>query len=276
MPLKWDAHTHTNFCKHGSDSGMRLYVEEAIKQGFQRYSITEHPPLPEGWIFNRQLFKELAMESFELPHYLRQAYETKERFEGRIEVAVGLELDYLDGAPDFMLGVIDSCERTLEDVVVSVHFLPGVGGIRCIDYTIQDFREGLLGHYVTLAAVVDEYYNHVEAAIEFAKQLPMRKRIGHINLIEKFRLELPEFDEDQIRKRLSAILPQLEKAGVGIDVNTAGFRKATCGKTYVPEWFLQQCVRRGIEVVYGSDAHSSRDVGAGWDWYEQAMLQAAK
>ncbi|RAV22042.1 histidinol-phosphatase HisJ [Paenibacillus contaminans] len=275
MAIKWDGHTHTKFCYHGSSAEEELYIERALSLGFERYTISEHPPLPTRWIpSNDKLMAELAMSEEELPAYIAYAQEIKKQYAGRIEIAVGLEFDYLQGRTDYTEIMVDKWYKELEDVVYSVHYLPGVDGMRCIDFTPDDFKDGLLAHYGSIANVVDEYYNHVEAAIAFAAKLPMRKRIGHINLIEKFRLALPEFDDTQIRSRLEAIIPQLEAGGVGIDVNTAGLRVPTCGKPYVPEWFLQECVKRGIECVYGSDSHRPDHVGSGWDWYEARMIEA--
>jgi histidinol-phosphatase (PHP family) len=269
--LKWDGHTHTKYCCHGSDAGQENYLDRAIELGFQRYTLSEHPPLPAAWVADARLMRELAMPEEELPHYFNYALRMKRKYEGRIEVTVGLELDYLHGANEFSERMVERWGGVLEDAVVSVHFLPGTGGMRCIDYTPDDFREGLLAYYGSMSQVVDEYYNHVEAAIEWAARLPVRCRLGHINLIEKFRLALPEMDDEQIERRLRAILPKLAAAGVGIDVNTAGLRVATCGRPYVPEWFLRECRERGILCVYGSDAHRPEHVGAGWEWYEEMM-----
>ena len=145
--------------------------------------------------------------------------------------------------------------------------------MRCIDLSPEDFQAGLLAYYGSMEQIIEEYFNQVEAAIDFAAQLPMRKRIGHINLIEKFRLVLPAIDEMQVTRRLKRLLPKLLTTGVGVDVNTAGLRKRTCHKAYVPVWFIEECMSQGIECVYGSDAHHPDDVGAGYDWFEE--VQAA-
>lgn len=271
--LKWDGHTHTRFCYHGSDAKQELYIDRAIELGFQRYTISEHPPLPEGLVPDRKLWEELAMPAEELPEYMAYVKEMKQRYEGRIEVAVGLELDYLPDQLDFTERIVDAWHKDLEDVVYSVHYLPGIGGTRCIDYTTEDFRMNLLEHYGTMDRVVDEYYDHVEAAIQWAGGLPMRKRLGHINLIEKFHQELPDIDEGLIKRRLKGILPLLAKSKVGIDVNTAGLRVATCGKPYVPEWFLAECRKLDIPCVYGSDSHKPEHVGFGYEWYEKQMAR---
>ena len=267
--MKWDGHTHTKFCYHGSDAAEELYIDRAIELGFERYTISEHPPLPAGYVVDERLMKELAMPVNELPLYMDYAKQIKTQYKGIIDVTVGLELDYLPGQLSFTEQIVDKWQQELEDVVYSVHYLPGVGGTRSIDFTTDDFKTHLLTYYGSMEKVVDEYYNHVEGAIEFAAKLPMRKRIGHINLIEKFSLQLPPIDESQVKKRLEAILPKLEQGNVGIDVNTAGLRVPTCGKPYVPEWFIQECLRRGIACVYGSDSHKPEHVGLGWDWFAQ-------
>ncbi|SDX75269.1 histidinol-phosphatase HisJ [Paenibacillus sp. CF384] len=272
--MKWDGHTHTKFCYHGSDAPSEHYVDRAIELGFTRYTISEHPPLPANWVQDAKLMYELAMPSEELPLYMAYAKSIKQQYEGKIDIAVGLELDYLQGALPFTEAIIDQYQQQLEDVVYSVHYLPGKDGMYCVDFTADDFSANLLSYYGTMEKVVDEYYNHVEAAIAFASKLPMRKRIGHINLIEKFALKLPPIDEAQIRSRLTTILPLLQQGNIGIDVNTAGLRVPSCGKPYVPEWFMQACMTKGIELVYGSDAHRPEHVGSGWDWFESQVARS--
>lgn len=271
MTMKWDGHTHTKYCYHGSSADEEQYIDRAIALGFKRYTISEHPPVPAGWIDDAPVMDSLAMAEEELPLYIAYAKQMKQKYEGRIEVTVGLELDYLQGRLDFTERLVETWQQDLEDVVYSVHYLPGIGGMRCIDYSPDDFKEHILAHYGTMEKVVDEYYDHVEAAITWAARLPMRKRLGHINLIEKFTTELPPIDQNQINGRLEAILPLLVESGVGIDVNTAGLRVATCGKPYVPEWFLAACMELGVECVYGSDSHKPEQVGFGWDWFESQV-----
>jgi len=273
LNIKWDGHTHTQFCKHGSDRHLREYAERAVALGFERYTVSEHPPLPAGWVDDAVVTPELAMDRSELADYLDCVDEVKRAFEGRLDVTIGLEMDYLHGNESFTEGVLEEAasRRPLEDVLVSVHFLPGRGGMRCVDYKPDDFRDNLLRYYGSMEKVTDAYFDHVELAIRSAAKWPWRKRLGHIALIEKFRTELPPVDEAQLRERLSRALPLLAECGVGIDANAAGLRKATCGKAYAPDWFLKACVDRGIEVVFGSDAHRPEEAGSGWDWFAETM-----
>lgn len=267
MELKWDGHTHTRYCYHGGNEEQELYIDRAIELGFQRDTLSEHSPLPTGWIDDISLYKKLAMPIDELPKYIEYARNMKKLYENKIEITIGLEMDFLPGRLAFTENMLQDFYYDLEDVVYSVHYLLGYGGMRCIDNSVDDFRKYILGFYGNMENVVNAYYDQVEAAITWAAKLPMRKRIGYINLIEKFSKVLPAIDEKQVKKRLEAIIPLLIKADVGIDVNTAGLRVATCGKPYVPEWLLIECNSQGVACIYGSDAHKAEHVGSGWDWF---------
>lgn len=271
--LKWDGHTHTKFCKHSAPVEQEEYIKAAVAQGFQRYSITEHPPLPDGWIDNPALMAELAMPLTELPEYFAYVQSMKQKYAGIIDIAAGLEVDYLYQAEEFSESMLAPWLARLEDVVVSVHYLPGAGGMRCIDFTAEDFSEGLLVFYGDMDTVVNEYFDHVEKAIAWAASvfsLPGRVRLGHINLIEKFHTVLPPITPGLIDARLRAIVPQLAATGIGLDVNTAGLRITTCGKSYVPEWLIAECMAQGIVCVFGSDSHKPEHVGFGREWFEAA------
>ncbi|MGG3280020.1 histidinol-phosphatase HisJ [Paenibacillus solani] len=269
--MKWDGHTHTPYCYHGSDEPLERYIDQAIELGFDRYTLSEHSPLPTGLIKDADLFKRLAMPIEELPFYIQYAKRIKSQYADKVDITVGLELDYLPTHMIFTEHILNDWYGELEDVIYSVHYLPGDGGMHCIDNSVESFRENIMGYYGSMENVVNEYYDYVEAAIIWIAQLPIRKRIGHINLIEKFASELPPIDENQVRSRLEGIIPLLIKTNVGVDVNTAGLRVSTCGKPYVPDWFLAECTKRGISCVYGSDAHKPEDVGTGWDWFEKHM-----
>lgn len=269
--LKWDGHTHTQFCYHGNPAPLEQYIERAIQLGFQRYSVTEHPPIPLGWVRDQQLWAEIAMPEAELSDYFKYAQTVKEKYSGQIEVVIGLELDYLHGKTDYTASLLEKWGHLIEDVVYSVHYLPGEHEMYCMDFTADDLKKNLLSYYGSMEKLIDTYFDHIELTIIEASKLKQRSRIGHLQLIRKFEEQLPPINEDQLTVRLQSLLPMLQKTGVGVDVNIAGFRVPTFGKPYVPEWFIQQCNALGIECVYGSDAHKPEQVGLYWDWFEQQM-----
>lgn len=271
--IKWDGHTHTKFCKHGSLYELDDYVKRAMDLGFRRYSVTEHPPLPARWVNDDRLMAELAMDMDELPAYFQYVRGMKRKYEGKIELRSGLELDYLYGRESFSDHIVERFAEFLEEAVVSVHYLPGKGGMRCVDFSAADFRENLLDYYGSMDAVADEYYRHVELAVDWAAKLPIPVRLGHVQLIEKFAAGLPPIDPELIRARLNGLLAKLVESRVGIDVNTAGIRVKTCGRPYAPEWFVRECVKRGVPLVFGSDAHRPEHVGSDWEWFARIAAE---
>ncbi|WP_244893367.1 histidinol-phosphatase HisJ [Ferroacidibacillus organovorans] len=268
---KWDGHTHTHYCRHGADASVKEYVKRAMELGFERYSITEHPPLPDGYLQNVDVMNQLAMPYDELDRYVVEMAAIKQQFSREIDVRVGLEIDFLPGCEAYTRTLLAHVSHALDEILVSVHFLPGREGMRCIDLSPEDFMEGLVAHYGSVASVIHTYFDHVEAAISFASTLEIPVRMGHLALIEKFRDALPAFDDALVRARLTRLLPLIKAAGVGVDCNVAGFRKATCRRPYVPVWWMARALREEIPLVFGSDAHSPGDVGADWAWFEQVI-----
>lgn len=277
--LKWDGHTHAQFCKHGSPAPLMRYVEQAIAQQFARYTISEHAPLPARWVADASLMQELAMSEAELSDYVADACCVKKAVQQQLDVCVGLEVDYLYGSESFTHDLIcGALSAPLDDVIMSVHYLPACGGMRCIDYTPAYFQEHIIGAYGTMEKVVDAYYDQVEWAIvstaSWANQVH-RVRLGHVLLIEKFRAVLPVIDPAQTQVRLQRLIPLLQTYRVGIDVNMAGLRKPHCRQMYVPLSFMRQCVAHDIPLVYGSDAHDPTEVGSGWGDFVEAMTGIA-
>lgn len=274
IDLLWNGHTHTEFCKHGDGAGAPLenYLEQAIASGFKKYSVTEHPPLPKGWLNDPVKMCQLAMPEDQLENYFLRVQKLKRYYHDRLTILSGLELDYLYGKESFTNNMIDSYSHWLDDAIVSVHFLPGRDGMYCIDWSPEDLQSNLLNYYGTMDNLVEHYYEHIEMAIQFAATLPFNHvRIGHMTLIDKFRRVLPEYDAEKCQVYLKRMLVLLKETGVGVDVNSAGLRVHTCGDFYIPEWFFHQCIQNGIEGVFGSDAHKPADVKSGWSWYKSAI-----
>jgi histidinol-phosphatase (PHP family) len=56
-----------------------------------------------------------------------------------------------------------------------------------------------------------------------------------------------------------------------LDLNAAGLFKPDCQELYPPPWILQEAIQRKIPFVYGSDAHSVKGVGQGFEAAESLV-----
>lgn len=274
MPRR-DGHTHTQFCYHGSGEHAELYVQRAVELGFQTYSLTEHPPLPEmltSRIPNgRELIEELAMPMEQLDDYLGMVEGLKAKFGSQIKLLTGLEVDYIPGMEAWTAELLGRCGSRLEDGLLSVHFLPGKGGWRCVDYNAEDFKEGLVDYYGSAERVYQAYYEAVEQSLDADLGLYKPKRVGHLTLIHKYKDVVAPSDPDCCHDAIIRILDKVKAKGMELDVNLAGLYQPACREVYPPEWILREAVKRDIPLVYGSDSHSAAHVGRGYDVFEQLM-----
>jgi len=82
--VKWDGHTHTEFCPHGSQDRTVDRIEKAIKLGFTCYSITEHAPLPVECLSDPQLRKDCGMTLDKTKEYFLFIRELKRIYGAKI------------------------------------------------------------------------------------------------------------------------------------------------------------------------------------------------
>ena len=106
--MKKDGHTHTEFCPHGSEEDVELYIIEAIEQNFTEYSITEHAPISNDFLKKAAgvqfAIDTAGMRMNDVEAYLSKMNRLKKKYASEIKVNVGFELDYL---PDHHQWTID-------------------------------------------------------------------------------------------------------------------------------------------------------------------------
>lgn len=274
--LKWDGHTHGPYCHHGSDAAMADYIVRALELGFERITLTEHPPLPDGWLEDQAVQRTLAMPRADLARYLSDARAAKELFADQIDVRVGLEVDFLYNNEQFTWNLFEQSVPVIDEVIISVHFLPGIGGMRCIDLTAQDMTAGLLAYYGSMERLLEIYFEHQEQAIQLAKLFPVPARLGHATLIDKFRRDLPAYDPWLRSQHLERIFSLLLKNGLALDANTAGLTLSSCGTMYPPMEDVVAAWAMGVPCVFGSDAHAPEAIGRHYETYAQLPALAAR
>lgn len=79
-------HSHSLYCD--GRAGMEDFVRFALSRGFTSYGFSSHAPLPfpTAW----------TMEWDRMDDYLAEFRRLKEKYAGRIELYIGLEIDYLN------------------------------------------------------------------------------------------------------------------------------------------------------------------------------------
>ncbi len=89
--MKANYHTHTYRCLHASNVADELYVKEAINAGFDILAFTDHVPYP--WIRYLEEHQD-RMSYSEMDEYLQMIYTLKKRYQDKIDILSGFEIEY--------------------------------------------------------------------------------------------------------------------------------------------------------------------------------------
>ncbi|WP_108671305.1 histidinol-phosphatase HisJ [Peribacillus acanthi] len=258
--MKSDGHIHSPFCLHGTSDSFRKYIEKALELGLEEISFTEHAPLPEGFIDTTPT-RDSSMGLRELEEYLLEVQALKKEYRDELAINVGLEVDFIEGYEKQIELFLNSYGPTLDDSILSVHFIKLQGNYYCLDYSVDLFEE-LIKLEGSVHKVYKKYYETVELGIQSDLGLYKPNRVGHLSLVHKFQKKFPvsaNFDDDVMR-----ILQQIKTKGMALDYNGAGTQKEWCGEPYPSNQYVKMALDMHIPLVYGSDAHQAKDLGQGY------------
>ena len=79
-------HSHCTFCDGRSTP--EDFIKFAVAHGFRAYGFSSHSPLPFETFWN--------MSKDDMPEYLTEIERLKKKYSDRLEIYVGLEIDFLD------------------------------------------------------------------------------------------------------------------------------------------------------------------------------------
>ncbi|MDY5968495.1 MAG: histidinol-phosphatase HisJ family protein, partial [Bacteroidales bacterium] len=109
--MKTNFHTHSRYCDGRGE--LRDYVEYAIAHGFSQLGFSGHAPMPmdDGAC--------MSMENFK--RYVQDARALQREYEDRIQLFLGLEIDYIPGLqedfrPLIEMGGLDYCIGSVHHV----------------------------------------------------------------------------------------------------------------------------------------------------------------
>jgi histidinol-phosphatase (PHP family) len=266
--IKWDGHTHTEFCPHGSLDRTVDRIEKAIRLGFTHYSLTEHAPLPEESLSDPQLKDECGMTFEKTVAYFTFIKELKRIYGDKITIHSGLEVDFLSNNLEFTKDLVKRFHNDLDEWIFSIHFLEVNKKLVCLDYSPQAFKEQLVNFYGSVDEVHFAYWDCLRQLLAQDFSFFPPHRIAHLAVIRKFIVEFPLstriFESPDFYR---PIMEKIKLKGYALDFNMAGLANSTCNEAYLTNPMLYWCKKYKIELVYGSDAHNIDSIG---QYYEKA------
>lgn len=239
MSLTFDLHTHHERCNHASGE-IRDYIEAGIEAGLDIIGISDHSPY-----FNSELEQyrpNTAMGKSEFKNYVAEVLKLKEAYRGRIEVLLGVESDFfLNKMAKYRKEYV---KYPFDYIIGSVHSVD--------DLSIFNRNRWKKLNQAEKIAVKDKYYDLIKQSARSG----LFQILGHIDAMKGF---YPAFS-DLKSKELEPTLKEIGQQGLAIEVNTSGKMKAS-GGWYPSHAILERALYYGIDITFGSDAHSPDRVG---------------
>lgn len=273
--IKIDGHTHTELCPHGTGEKTSLMIERAIRLGFTEYHLTEHAPLPVGFLANYagdpENVKTASLSWDQLDDYFALGRRLQRKYHDRIKITVGFEVDYLEDYEEDIRAFLQKVAPQTANNIISVHYLKdSAGGYYGIDYSPAELKAGFGDELTDVQQLYQRYFRAVLASVQADWGAKAIAKIGHMSLIKKYQdyFGLPT-DFSQINMNLvGQILEVAQQKKLKLDFNSAGLYKPYCNDLYPGRQIIAQARQLGIPFEFGSDAHGVSEVGRGYHLFE--------
>jgi len=239
MAFLQNLHTHTTYCD-GKLSAEEM-VKAAIKMGGTSLGFSEHSYV--------SFDEEYSMSLEDIPSYIDEVNALKKKYDGLIDIFLGLEIDYFtDEIPD-----------GLEYIIGTAHHVEKEGKYITVDGWAEHMVNMTNMHFSgDFYALAESYYSTV------ANVVPKTNAniVGHFDLIKKNNANGSLFDETHpryIKAALGAMEQVLEKCKL-FEVNTGAMFRRGITQPYPSVYLLKELQKRGGEIVLTSDSHTAESL----------------
>ncbi|MGJ3235846.1 histidinol-phosphatase [Marivirga sp.] len=243
-------HSHNHYCDGKYEP--EEYLKAAIDLGLTGFGFSSHVPLP--------FRNKWSMKEADLAKYLQEIRNLKAQYKNRIEVYVGLEVDYV---PD-MVGPSDPKIKQLglDYSIGSVHYVDQLedGTHWEIDGTRTDFLKGFKEIFQGDGKNVIHRYLALTREMVDSQETQI---VGHLDKIKIHnKAESPLFsDEDKwYQDKVEETLSIIKERGAIVEVNTRGMYKKLTNEPYPGKMILKRIKQRNIPIMLNSDSHHPREI----------------
>jgi histidinol-phosphatase (PHP family) len=248
MALTTWPYNHHNHSSYSDGEGtLREHAEFALESGVEVLGLSDHAPMDGA--------SEWCMMPSRLEAYRDEVLGLKREFGGRIEVALGLEVDWYPGHPEYLERVR---AFSWDYLIGSTHYVETPEGRWPVDESAEATEAAVERLFAgSHRAACEAYFaRHAEAAASGHFDV-----LGHLDLCKKFNRASCYFDEGEpwYRDAVEAVVEAAARTDTIVEVNTAGLAKAV-GAFYPSPWILERCIHHGARVTLNSDSHSPRTV----------------
>ena len=265
MPLAC-IHTHTIFCDGEDD--IETCCRTAHEKGLSSLGFSAHAPVTKKTGFRSSWH----LPDDSLDEYIESVHAAKRRWEGKLPVFLGLEVDFIPG----LMGPADKDYRDmdLDYIIGSVHYVvPPAGEPYTVDGPVEEVDRGIRECFGgDPMAMVETYFDAEEAMIRTGGF----DLLGHPDVVKKNNAGNRLFSEDdaQYRKRTAAIAALMAGTGLPAEVNTGGIIRGKIKDCYPSLSFLRLFNQNRVPMVINADAHRAQDLDGHYEEARKTLLAA--
>lgn len=253
-------HSHSLYCD--GRAGMEDFVRFALSSGFTSYGFSSHAPLPfpTAW----------TMEWDRMDDYLAEFRRLKEKYAGRIELYIGLEIDYLNEESH---PAIERFRRLpLDYCIGSVHLLyDDEGRVVDADLPADKFRR-MVDRYFRgdVERVVRLYYERSRRMVE----LGGFDIVGHADKVHYNAACCRPgiLDEPWYDRLVCDYFAEIARRGYQMEINTKAYEEL--GVFYPDVRYFPLLRELGVRVQVNSDAHYPERIASGMSEAFRALRRA--
>ncbi|MEM6821829.1 MAG: histidinol-phosphatase HisJ family protein [Verrucomicrobiota bacterium] len=234
----YETHMHTPLCNHAYGEPEE-YASVALRRGLKGITVTCHCPLPD------KISYAIRMTPDEWDAYVAMVERARKAFEGKLDVRLGIESDFLPGLEPWLEKLHQRSD--LDYVLGSVH------------PHMQEYKERYLRW--DWPAFHRQYFDSLAEAAETG----LFDCISHPDIVKNQGTE--HWNLEALMPHIESKLDRIAETGLAMELNTSGLQKTLPEMNPAPE-ILAAMKKRGIPVVIGADAHVPERVA---DDYEDAL-----
>ena len=246
-------HTHSHYCDgHGE---LRDYVELALANGFDALGFSGHAPVP--------FENKFSIKDGQYRHYCDEVRALKEEYRGRIDISLGLEIDYIPGMQEDFTPLIE--EGGLEYTIGSVHLIPASGNPQAVTdlWFIDGPRQETYDNGLRLLFGGD-IRRGVTAYFRQQDEMIVKNRptiVGHPDKVAMHNRGRYFSEEDPWYRELALeTLSLIHEQGLICELNTRGIYKGRHPDYYPSKPLINAMKQWRIPLLVSTDAHTPEDL----------------
>lgn len=248
-----DCHTHTHNSFDADKDTVKQRCEKAVELGLYAMAITDHC---EANRFYPKEYYNITENSVNNEYNYKSAYENsvaettelKEEYKNKFNLICGIELGQATADEDVSDIIFN--DKRVDFIIGSMHELPGHEDFYFLDYSKENVPK-----------LMEENFNEI---YKLCKQNKFDV-LGHLTYALRYIEGEQKIKVDILKYKdiIAEIFTEIIKNGKGIEINTSGLRQKY-GKTFPSIEYIELYKDLGGKIItFGSDSHSTADLGAG-------------